>query len=269
MGHDVCTHPEGCGDKAINSSVVNTGGAMNCRTIQYNYEGDLKLPQSPKLIFADPPYNIGVAYEGDNTKDKLSPEQYQQFLINVMQRLAGQMDLGTTLWWVCPEEDADTVGPLLCKHIGPRLYRIIWHETFSQYNRFDLTRDYRFIFCHHLVDTDKSHIKPNFDSIRIPSKRMLMGDRRAVGPKIPGRVWKLRRLQGTAKDRVDWHPAQLPPELLDRILLGWSNATDLIVDAFAGSGSLGMRCIKHNRNFIGLEKSAVYTERMNERFNSL
>ncbi len=241
---------------------------MSVKVKQYDYTTALKLPSVPKVIFADPPYNIGVKYRNDPTKDRLPKLEYEAFLVRTMGILRMQMEAGTTLWWICPEVQADRIGGLLTDLIGPRLYRIVWQETFSQYNRYDLTQDYRFIFCHYLEGTKKTAIKKNFDPIRIPSTRMLMRDSRAAGPKIPGRVWSFRRLQGTAIDRVDWHPTQLPPELLDRIILGWTTPTDLVVDAFAGSGSLGMRCLKHNRQFLGLEKSEAYCERMRQRFRS-
>ena len=240
---------------------------MSAKLLQFDYTQPLVLPQKPTLIFADPPYNVGVNYEGDETNDNRAVEEYQQWLSSVMKTLATNMDTGTTLWWVCPEEDADWVGPALTRYVGPRLYRIVWHETFSQYNRYNLTRDYRFIFCHYLKGTNKKSITMNLDAIRIPSKRMILRDSRAVGPKIPGTVWQLRRLQGTAKDRVDWHPTQLPPELLDRIVLGWSSPTDLVLDAFAGSGSLGMRCLSHRRDFVGIDKSEAYCEHMRQRFS--
>ncbi len=238
--------------------------------IQNSYAiGGGELPiesESVDLIFADPPYNIGVKYEDDPSKDSVDPLTYWETLGSTILQLQKCARKGATLWWVCPEAHGDAISPILEECFGPKLYRIIWHETFSQYNRYDLTQDYRFIFCHVKSDktTDK-RITKNLDGIRIPSARMAQGDRRAAGPKIPGRVWQLRRLQGTSKARVKWHPAQMPPEVLQRIVKGWSSPSDLILDAFAGSGSLGIECLNLERNFIGVDQSQTYCDLMHTR----
>lgn len=252
----------------------------NFRIIQFEYTDayhHLPATQPMDLVFADPPYNQGVKYVGDRTKDKCTWPSYWNWTRNVLYKLRGVMRPGATLWWVCPEEHADTIGPLLTEIVGPRLYRIVWHETFSQYNRYDLTQDYRFIFCHTLPEDAQpgaslgnpqwstTEITKNLDDIRIPSERMKMGDKRAAGPRIPGRMWKMRRLQGTAKARVDWHPAQMPPEILQRIIKGWTSPGDTVLDAFAGSGSMGVVCMEEGRDFVGIDQSEEYCKRMVER----
>ena len=243
---------------------------MGCQVIQYDYQPSSVPPglvEQADLIFSDPPYNIGVKYEDDETGDKLDWWEYCDWMTYAVQMLSNFSRPGATLWWVCPEEHADEIGQILTNHFGPRLYRIVWHETFSQYNRHDLTQDYRFIFCHYKDSArcEPLHVTRNLDDIRVPSARMEAGDKRAAGPRIPGRVWQLRRLQGTAKARVGWHPAQMPPEVLDRILRGWSNPGDLVLDAFAGSGSLGLKAQELGRQFVGIDKSPTYCTKMRER----
>lgn len=277
---------------------------MSRRTeiIQHEYSSqlpNLKVHGRADLVFADPPYNIGVKYADDLCGDKLSEDAYWEFITSAVIQLSEASRKGATLWWVCPEIHADQIGRILTSTYGPRLYRIVWHETFSQYNRFDLTQDYRFIFCHtkhNLNDKKKEGITKNLDDIRIPSERMILGDPRAKGPKIPGRVWetqkelsdelidkiellirgevgpevpgqfwKLRRLQGTATARANWHPAQMPPEVMRRIVRGWSIKDDLILDGFAGSGGMGLVCQALDRRFIGVDKSRTYCQNMRKR----
>jgi len=79
-----------------------------------------------------------------------------------------------------------------------------------------------------------------------------------------GQVWDIRRLQGSSRDRCSWHPCQLPPELLTRIVRGWSNPGDTVVDAFAGSGSLGHVCRTLDRKFVGVDRSPTYIEHLRE-----
>jgi len=57
------------------------------------------------------------------------------------------------------------------------------------------------------------------------------------------------------------YPTQKPEELLERVLLGSSNENDIVLDAFAGSGTTLAVAEKLNRKWIGIEcgKLAVYT----------
>ena len=45
----------------------------------------------------------------------------------------------------------------------------------------------------------------------------------------------------------------MPIGLVDRILTVASKDGDTILDNFMGSGTTGVSCKKHNRNFIGIE----------------
>jgi adenine-specific DNA-methyltransferase len=236
------------------------------QVIQHCYEnGDPIEAGLPKasLIFCDPPYNIGVKYADDHTKDRLDPLQYQTWCKLVMVTLDSHLRPGGTLWWLCPPAHADWVGSLLTKMIGPRLYMIVKTETFAQYQQKTLTEDYRLLYCHQKPGGELTF---NPDSIRVQSERQKMGDKRAdPRGRVPGQIWTVRRLQGTSVDRVDWHPCQLAPELLSRIVLGWSNPGEVVMDAFAGSGNMGEVCRATGRDFIGVDKSPTYCQRIRER----
>jgi len=65
-------------------------------------------------------------------------------------------------------------------------------------------------------------------------------------------------LTTTSKERVkkaDGHLVkwQKPLKLFDRIILPFTDENDLILDPFAGVGSLGLWCKINNRNYIGIE----------------
>jgi site-specific DNA-methyltransferase (adenine-specific) len=49
------------------------------------------------------------------------------------------------------------------------------------------------------------------------------------------------------------HPTQKPIALIERCLLASTNEHDLVLDAFLGSGTTAIACIRSNRNFIGIE----------------
>lgn len=55
------------------------------------------------------------------------------------------------------------------------------------------------------------------------------------------------------KEDLSFHPTQKPISILQRLILLSSNENDTILDCFMGSGSVGVACIRTNRNFIGFE----------------
>jgi DNA modification methylase len=215
------------------------------------------------IAFADPPYNIGIQYADDPTRDRLEQNQYEQFCTMSMFVMYQHLRPGGTLWWLCPSAHQDFIPRLLNKW-GKPLYRIIKMETFAQYQQETLTDDYRMLY---VFQKPGGPLTFNPDSIRTPSKRQLIYRDKRADPRgrVPGQVWEIRRLQGTAVDRVDWHKAQLPPELLHRIVAGWSNPGDDVADFFAGSGNMGRTCMGLGRNSYLVDQSPTYVQKIKER----
>jgi modification methylase len=56
------------------------------------------------------------------------------------------------------------------------------------------------------------------------------------------------------------HPTQKPEALLARVLLAASNAGDLVLDPFFGSGTTGAVAKRLHRSFIGLERDSTYAD---------
>ena len=55
-------------------------------------------------------------------------------------------------------------------------------------------------------------------------------------------------------------PTQKPLQLLERIILASTKEGNIILDPFCGSGTTGVAAIKHNRQFIGIDKYEEYLE---------
>ena len=86
--------------------------------------------------------------------------------------------------------------------------------------------------------------------------------------KNPSDVWQIAKVTSGANrssaERTS-HPAQFPVDLIDRIILGFSNVNDVILDPFMGSGSTAISAIKNSRNVIGFEIRHDYCELQKER----
>ncbi len=74
-------------------------------------------------------------------------------------------------------------------------------------------------------------------------------------------LWQIKRGKKIHKD----HGAVFPVELVEKIILNFSNEGDLIIDPFMGTGTTGVACKMHNRNFTGFDKSKKYFDFASER----
>lgn len=61
-------------------------------------------------------------------------------------------------------------------------------------------------------------------------------------------------------DERTTHPTQKPVALMSTIVQWITNAGDVVIDPFLGSGTTGVACVQTGRNFIGCEIDAGYFE---------
>ncbi|MCB1379203.1 MAG: site-specific DNA-methyltransferase, partial [Alphaproteobacteria bacterium] len=84
--------------------------------------------------------------------------------------------------------------------------------------------------------------------------------------------WTLPLCTGGERLKADsggkLHPTQKPEALLHRVLLSTSNAGDLILDPFFGTGTTGAAAKQLGRVFIGIEREDVYAEAARARIDA-
>ena len=64
------------------------------------------------------------------------------------------------------------------------------------------------------------------------------------------------------------HPTQKPLELMRRIITASTNAGDLILDPFMGSGTTGLAAVELGRRFVGIELEPEYVDLARRRIES-
>ena len=67
-------------------------------------------------------------------------------------------------------------------------------------------------------------------------------------------VWEITDLRNATNERVDY-PTQKPIALLDRIIRASSNAGDLVLDPFCGSGTTLAAARQLGRRYIGIDQN--------------
>lgn len=79
--------------------------------------------------------------------------------------------------------------------------------------------------------------------------------------KNPSDVWQIAKVTSgknrSSSERTD-HPAQFPEDLINRMVNGFTNPGDLILDPFMGSGTTAASAMKNKRLFLGFEINPNY-----------
>jgi SAM-dependent methyltransferase len=144
---------------------------------------------------------------------------------------------------------------------------IIWHYTFGQQTKSKFARAHTHIF--YFVN-DKKNFTFNEYAVRVPSDRQLIYNDRRANPvgKMPDDVWEeFPRVCGTFKERKEWHPCQMPENLLKRIIAVSSNVGDCVLDPFSGSGTTLAAAKQLSRNYVGVEISKKYVQNAKKRLS--
>ncbi|MFH0948602.1 MAG: site-specific DNA-methyltransferase [Elusimicrobiota bacterium] len=222
-----------------------------------------KMPDdSVDLVFADPPFNIGLKY--DNYNDKRSYEDYYNWSVNWISETHRILKKTGTIYIAIGDEFAAEIN-LILKKTGFNFRNwIIWYYTFGQNQRKKFNRSHTHILY---FTKDREKFIFNNKDVRVPSARQqIYHDKRAhpLG-KVPDDVWEFARVCGSFKERLGDHPCQMPEALLERIIKTSSNAGDVVLDPFGGTGTTVSVAKKLKRNYITTEISKNYFDVIKKR----
>lgn len=212
-----------------------------------------------RLIFTDPPYNIGIDYGEGEKADLLTPQAYMKWVRQWLSLCWDCLTDDGSLWVMIGDEyAAEYCTELKATGFTIRSW-IKWYETFGVNCSNKFNRTSRHIFY---AVKDENAFVFNPEPVTRPSDRQTKyGDSRAAaGGKLWDDVWQIPRLTGTCAERIPDFPTQLPLALVEPIVLCASMPGDLVVDPFNGSGTTGVASIKNGRKYVGIEKSEKFAD---------
>lgn len=215
-----------------------------------------KLPdESVQLICIDPPYNLELArwdiYENYiEWASKWINEAYRvlskngsmvifggiQFrdvksgdLIDIIQYIRNytKFKLINTIIWYYKN------GMSAHRYFANRHEEVIWLSK---------SNDYYF-------DLDAVRVPYSEESLKLALKDKRLNPENTIKGKNPTNVWEIGRLNGNSKERVG-HPTQKPIEIIDRFVKSLSYPGSIVLDFFAGSGTVGRVCIEEGRHCL-------------------
>jgi site-specific DNA-methyltransferase (adenine-specific) len=113
---------------------------------------------------------------------------------------------------------------------------------------------------------DPKHYTYNVDAVdRIPYMAPgLVGPEKAARGKLPTDTWWATIVPTNSKEKTGY-PTQKPLSILKRIILAASNPGEVVLDFFAGSGTVGEVCLKYDRGFILVDNNPMAIEVMHKR----
>lgn len=210
------------------------------------------------MTFADPPFNLNKKYA--TYKDNLPPSEYLEWckkwiqeMVRVTKPTGSIFIYNIPKWTIYHAQELNKIAYF--KHW------IAWEAATLPMGKSLQPAHYGILFY------TKGAKKNKFYEIRHPHKR----DRSGVlqkdyggkkkilhpfGPLVSD-VWSdIHRIRHNI--RRDKHPCQLPPHLLERIILMSTDEGDIILDPFMGTGTTAIAAKQLGRHYIGFEISTEY-----------
>src|SRR5271167_4442137 len=236
----------------------------------------MRLPEaSVDLAFADPPYNLqleGALSRPDQSLVDAVDEAWDKFAD------FGEYDAFTRAWLTAVRRIMKPAATLVV--IGS------YHNIFRVGA---ILQDLGFWILNDIV-WRKANPMPNFRGRRFTNahETMIWAARGAEAKSYTFNYEALKAGNEDCQARSDWflpictgaerlkdqsgrkaHPTQKPEALLQRVLLAASNAGDLVLDPFFGSGTTGVAARRLGRSFIGVERDPAYAKAARERIDAV
>lgn len=217
-----------------------------------------KMPENfVHLIITSPPYNVGISY--DNHNDLLPYKEYLEFIENTWFECYRILTRGGRICVNVPSVTADgEYQSLYCDVInqmkkigyimrGDILWykqsiskRTAWGSWKSPSNPY-VVQPYEFIL---VFSKETRKLKGDKDKIDITKEEFI---------EFSNSFWQIK-----PQTQPKGHPVPFPEELVYRLIKFYSYKDNIVLDPFAGSGTVGVVALKTNRKYIYIDKSMEY-----------
>jgi site-specific DNA-methyltransferase (adenine-specific) len=202
------------------------------------------------MIFADPPDNIGLAY--DAYDDAIPNEVYYSNLELLMYYAMQRCKVFWLSYYWRHDLELKRRAWSTTRRNGWQAKTFLWRFTFGQHTDKDCGSGFRY-----LLRLSAPSWRPDTSGIRVQSERQAIGDKRAnPRGRVPDDVWdfdadgvwhEFPRVTGNSEQRREWHPTQHPEGLLERVFR--LSGAKTVLDCYAGTGTslrvakkLGVSC---------------------------
>ena len=216
------------------------------------------------LLIVDPPYNLDKNFHGNGFK-KRGFEDYSVYTEKWIEAVKPKLKKTASVYVCCDWKSALTIGVLMEKHFILR-NRITWQREKGRGAKENWKNSMEDIF----FATVSDDYTFNLDAVK-QRKKVLAPYRENGKPKdwektengnyrltCPSNFWDDIAVPYWSMAENTAHPTQKPEKLIAKLILASSNANDLVLDPFAGSGTTGVVAKKLNRKYINIEQNPLY-----------
>jgi modification methylase len=232
-------------------------------------------PESVDLVFADPPYNLQLANKltrpdqslvagVEEDWDKFADfAEYDAFTRDWLEAARRVMKARATIFVIGSYHNIFRVGAIMQDLGFWILNDIVWRKT----NPMPNFRGRRFTNAHETMiwaarDPQAKSYTFNYEALKAANEDCQMRSD-WLFPICTGGE-RLKDAQGRKT-----HPTQKPEALLARVMLAASNAGDLVLDPFFGSGTTGAVAKRLRRDFVGIERDHAYADAAQARIDAV
>ncbi len=215
-----------------------------------------ELPdESVQLICIDPPYNLELAGWDiyDNYIEWASKWLDQAY--RVLSKNGNMVIFGGIQFRDAKSGDLIDIIQYVRHHTKFKLINtIIWHyKNGMSAHRYFANRHEEVIWLaksnDYYFDLDSVRVPYSEEDLKLALKDKRLNPENTIKGKNPTNVWQIGRLNGNSKERVG-HPTQKPVEIIDRFVKALSYPGSVVLDFFAGSGTVGRACMIEGRHCL-------------------
>jgi len=211
--------------------------------------------ESVQLICIDPPYNLEVA-EWDSYTNYIDwASNWIKESYRVLSKNGSMVIFGGIQFRESKSGDLIDIIQYVRHNTKFKLINtIIWyykngmsaHRYFA--NRHEeaiwLTKSNDYYF-----DLDSVRVPYSDEDLKLALKDKRLNPENTIKGKNPTNVWQIGRLNGNSKERVG-HPTQKPIAIIERFVKALSYPSSIVLDFFAGSGTVGRVCVAEKRHCL-------------------
>lgn len=222
-------------------------------------------------IVTSPPYWKGFEYEAYFN----SYAQYLEWCEEWLRECKRVLKPNGTMWLNVINDSEITVRAFEIMNIATRKLMYKLHDTIIWYrynqqpantNR-QLTNQCEYIFC----------LRHTSAGVEFDKKSAYECNPTMFKTKNVGNVWELpfnsgkqtNTSFGRRETKSAYGHSGFPVQLPETCILLSTKEEDTVLDLFMGTGTTGVACEKHNRNFIGIELSGEYCKIARNRLSEL
>jgi DNA modification methylase len=208
---------------------------------------------SVDLVFADPPYNIGVRYSTEY-RDSMPEDVYFEWCRRWFTEVSRILKITGSFYVMNYPEVCARWKPMLDELLTFRNWITWCYPTNTGHAQGHWTRASRAILFYTRSDSYTFNGLADAQPFRNPEDKRI---KRLIEEGQPGVTpydwWEHDVVKNVSGEKTHW-ANQVPLALVERIVKTSSNPGDVVLDPFLGSGTTAVAAHRNGRSFIGVDR---------------